>query len=58
MIELFDNQGLPATTISFDTLEALAPLTVDPDGTLEKLGINDAKLKAALIEIAEAVSTR
>lgn len=56
-MEFFDEQGKPAATVAFDTLKALAPITADPDKTLEKLGINDAKLKAALVEIAKAASS-
>lgn len=49
----FDDRGEPANTVSYETLKALSPLTTDPAATLEKLGIDDPKVKAALTRIAE-----
>ena len=49
----FDDQGKPANTVSYETLKALAPLTDDPQATIEKLGISDPQVKAALSRIAE-----
>lgn len=53
MHAFFDDRGAPANAVSFETLKALAPLTANPDATLEKLGIDDPKVKAALTRIAE-----
>ncbi|WP_219268852.1 hypothetical protein [Pseudomonas sp. Xaverov 259] len=57
-MEFFDEQGKPAATVSFDTLKALGPLTVNPSETLKKFGLDDAALEAALTEIARIAASR
>ena len=52
-MQFFDDKGEPATTVSFEMLKALAPLTDNPGQTLSRLGLDDPALKAALFRIAE-----
>lgn len=58
MMEFFDEKGEPAATVSFADIKALAPLTENPDLTLEKLGINDERLKQVLVKLSKIASSR
>jgi hypothetical protein len=57
-IEFFDENGLPAATVAFTTLQALAPLTADPAAALAALGITDPAVEAALIKLAQLAGSK
>lgn len=57
-MEFFDEQGQPAATVAFTTLQALAPLTANPAATLAALGITDPAAEAALVKLGELVNSR
>lgn len=48
-----DENGRDLAQVPYEVLLALAPLTDDPDAVLARLGIQDDRVKAALVELAE-----
>lgn len=54
----FDEHGEPAATVAFTTLQALAPLTVDPAATMAVLGLVDPAIEAALVKIGELANAQ